>query len=38
MSVIMTLHARADVAKIEAFAAADPSRMQALVAKPGSTV
>jgi quinol monooxygenase YgiN len=33
MSVIMTLRARADAAKIEAFAAADPSRMQAIVAK-----
>ena len=33
MSVIITLRARADAAKIEAFAAADPSRMQAIVAK-----
>lgn len=33
MSVIVTLRARADAAKIEAFAAADPSRMQAIVAK-----
>jgi quinol monooxygenase YgiN len=33
MSVIVTLRAKADAAKIEAFAAADPSRMQAIVAK-----
>lgn len=33
MSVIVTIRASADGAKIEAFAAADPSRMQAIVAK-----
>jgi heme-degrading monooxygenase HmoA len=33
MSVIMTLRARADAAKLEAFAADDPSRIQAMVAK-----
>jgi heme-degrading monooxygenase HmoA len=33
MSVIMTLRASADAAKIEASAADDPSRMQAIIAK-----